>query len=71
MPPPRASGLTNRSFITAIREPLNVDQVQKIVAKPSARPSSSRAISCVPSRSGLAISSRERASSSASEGFTS
>jgi hypothetical protein len=44
-PDPRASGLTKMSFITPIRAALRVDQVQKTVAKPTARPSSERAIS--------------------------
>ena len=43
---------TKRSFITAIREALSVVQVQKTVAKPTARPSSSRAMSWNPSRRG-------------------
>ena len=35
-----------------------VDHVQKIVAKPIARPLSSRAMSCMPSRTGSAMSAR-------------
>ena len=44
-PPPRASSATKRSFITPSRDALSVCQVQKIVAKPTAVPSSARAIS--------------------------
>ena len=71
-PVPRASGATNRSFITPIRAALRVDQVQKIVAKPEhpARPRRARR-SWIPSRSGSAISARESASRSSSDGATS
>ncbi len=54
----------------AIREALRVDHVQNTVAKPSARPSSSRAISWIPSRSGLRISSPDIASRASSLGST-
>jgi hypothetical protein len=46
-----------------------VDQVQKIVANPTAVPASSRASSCTPSRSGSAISARDIARSASSLGF--
>jgi len=55
----------------AIRAAVVVDHVQKIVAKPSAVPSASRAISWIPSRSGSAISDRLSASRSSSLGATS
>jgi hypothetical protein len=54
-----------------MREALSVDQVQKIVAKPTARPSSARPISWSPSFAGSAISSRAMASSASSLGSTS
>ena len=57
--------------MTAMREALSVDQVQKIVAKPTARPSSALAISWRPSRSGSAISVRDMASRASSLGSTS
>jgi len=55
--------------MTPIRSALVVAQLQKIVAKPTAWPS--RASSWTPSRSGSAISARESASRSSSEGATS
>jgi hypothetical protein len=70
-PVPRASPVTNRSFMTAMRAARNVDQVQKIVANPMAAPASSRAISCTPSRSGSASSARLSSSTAASGGSTS
>ena len=68
---PRAAGATNRSFMTAIRAARVVDHVQKTVAKPTAAPSRARAISCMPSRSGSAISARLSASRCSSLGATS
>ncbi len=56
--------------MTPMRDALSVDQLQKIVAKPIARPSPSRAMSCCPSVSGSAISARLSASSASSEGCT-
>ena len=43
-PAPRPPGATKRSFITPMRAARVVDHVQKIVAKPTARPLSSRAM---------------------------
>ena len=44
--------------MTPMRAARVVDHVQKIVAKPIAAPLSSRAMSCMPSRSGSAMSAR-------------
>ena len=57
--------------MTPIRLASAVDQLQKIVAKPTAIERRSRAISCTPSRSGSAISARESASSDSSLGVAS
>ena len=48
-----------------------VDHSQYTVAKPIARPASSRARNCMPSLTGSAISARESASSASSVGETS
>ena len=68
---PREWGTTNVDFNTPMRAALSVDHVQKIVANPIASPSSPRAISWSPSRSGSAMSARDIASRSESEGATS
>ena len=57
--------------MTPMRAARVVDHVQKIVAKPIARPVSSRAISCIPSRAGSAMSARLIMSRASSLGATS
>jgi hypothetical protein len=57
--------------MTPMRAARVVDHVQKIVAKPIARPVSSRAMSCIPSRPGSAISARLMTSRASSLGATS
>jgi hypothetical protein len=70
-PVPRAADSTKRSFMIPIRAACDVDQDQKIVAKPMALPWASRAMSCSPSRAGSAMRARLIASSASSLGATS
>ena len=70
-PPPRASAPRRGRSSRRCRAALSVDQVQKIVAKPTARAVVVARDQLKALRSGSAISSRDIASSASSDGATS